>query len=55
MNELIIVVGAGIGGLSAALGLTRKEYSSIVLEQLKLLEELDAGNQTRFIALAGWE
>jgi 3-hydroxybenzoate 6-monooxygenase len=41
----IIVVGGGIGGLAAALGLARKCFSAIVLEKASVLGEIGAGMQ----------
>jgi salicylate hydroxylase len=41
----IVIVGAGIGGLSLALTLARKGFASTVLEQAEHLEETGAGIQ----------
>ena len=41
----ILIAGGGIGGLAAALGLARKGYKSIVLEQAPALGEIGAGIQ----------
>jgi 2-polyprenyl-6-methoxyphenol hydroxylase-like FAD-dependent oxidoreductase len=41
----IIIVGGGIGGLAAALGLARKRFSVIVLEKAPALGEIGAGMQ----------
>jgi 2-polyprenyl-6-methoxyphenol hydroxylase-like FAD-dependent oxidoreductase len=40
-----LIAGGGIGGLAAALGLSRKGYRSIVLEQAPELGEIGAGMQ----------
>lgn len=51
MNEKVgasapfIIVGGGIGGLAAALGLAQKGYRSLVLEQAPELGEIGAGIQ----------
>ncbi|GJL83013.1 MAG: salicylate hydroxylase [marine bacterium B5-7] len=44
-NPPFIVAGGGIGGLAVALGLARKGYPSIVLEQSSRLGEIGAGIQ----------
>src|SRR5690349_10353593 len=44
-NSPILIAGGGIGGLAAALGLARKGYRSIVLEQAPELGEIGAGIQ----------
>jgi len=44
-SRSVIVVGAGIGGLAAALALTRAGYRAAVLEQAARLEEAGAGLQ----------
>ena len=41
----IIVAGAGIGGLTAALALARNGFRVVVLEQAERLEETGAGIQ----------
>ncbi|AIB15931.1 salicylate hydroxylase (plasmid) [Azospirillum argentinense] len=41
----ILIAGGGIGGLAAALGLARKGFRSIVLEQAPALGEIGAGIQ----------
>lgn len=41
----ILIAGGGIGGLAAALGLARRGYASIVLEQAARLAEIGAGIQ----------
>ena len=41
----VIIAGAGIGGLSAALALTRAGYRVTVLEQAPQLQETGAGIQ----------
>ena len=41
----ILIAGGGIGGLSAAYGLARKDYSVIVLEQASQFGEIGAGIQ----------
>jgi salicylate hydroxylase len=42
---VVIVAGAGIGGLTAALALARNGFSVVVLEQAERLEETGAGIQ----------
>ena len=44
-SRSIIIAGAGIGGLTAALALARAGYRSVVLEQAPRLEETGAGIQ----------
>jgi salicylate hydroxylase len=44
-SRIIIIAGAGIGGLSAALMLARSGFRVLVLEQAKRLEETGAGIQ----------
>ncbi len=44
-SQSILIAGGGIGGLAAALGLARKGYRSIVLEQAPELGEIGAGIQ----------
>lgn len=45
LAEHIIVVGAGIGGLTAALGLAKQGFTVVVLEQAPELSEVGAGLQ----------
>src|SRR5438477_6995305 len=44
-SRTIVIVGAGIGGLTAALTLTRAGYRTVILEQAARLEEAGAGIQ----------
>src|SRR3954465_6223245 len=44
-SRSVIVAGAGIGGLTAALTLTRTGYRAVVLEQAARLDEAGAGIQ----------
>src|SRR5882724_7066575 len=44
-SRTIIIAGAGIGGLTAALALTRAGFRAVVLEQAARLEEAGAGIQ----------
>jgi 3-hydroxybenzoate 6-monooxygenase len=44
-SQPILIAGGGIGGLTAALGLAKKGYKSIVLERPPVLGELVAGIQ----------
>jgi len=44
-SRTIVVAGAGIGGLTAALALTRAGYRVVVIEQAPRLEEAGAGIQ----------
>ncbi len=44
-SRTIIIAGAGIGGLTAALALTRAGFRAVVLEQAQRLEEAGAGIQ----------
>src|SRR5256885_13251286 len=44
-SRSIIIAGAGIGGLTAALTLTRAGYRAVILEQAPRLEEAGAGIQ----------
>jgi 2-polyprenyl-6-methoxyphenol hydroxylase-like FAD-dependent oxidoreductase len=44
-TQPFLIAGGGIGGLAAALGLARKGYRSIVLEQARELGEIGAGIQ----------
>jgi salicylate hydroxylase len=41
----VIIVGAGIGGLTAALGLAQRGFHVVVLDQAERLEEIGAGLQ----------
>ena len=57
-SRTIIIAGAGIGGLTAALALARAGYRVVVLEQAPRLEETGAGiqlspNATRVLADLG--
>ena len=57
-SRSIIIAGAGIGGLTAALALARAGYRSVVLEQAARLEEAGAGiqlspNATRVLIALG--
>jgi salicylate hydroxylase len=57
-SRSIVVAGAGIGGLTAALTLTRAGYRAVVLEQTARLEEAGAGiqlspNATRVLSELG--
>ena len=44
-SRTVIVAGAGIGGLTAALALARQGFRAVVIEQSKRLEEIGAGIQ----------
>jgi salicylate hydroxylase len=44
-SRTIVIAGAGIGGLTAALALARAGFRSVVLEQAERLEETGAGIQ----------
>ncbi len=44
-SRIVIVAGAGIGGLTAALALARNGFRVVVLEQAERLEETGAGIQ----------
>src|SRR2546423_2027982 len=44
-SRSIVIAGAGIGGLTAALTLTRAGYRAVILEQAARLEEAGAGIQ----------
>src|SRR6516165_10292554 len=44
-SRTIIVAGAGIGGLTAALALARNGFRALVIEQAERLEETGAGIQ----------
>ncbi len=57
-SRTVIVAGAGIGGLTAALALAAKGFRVVVLEQAERLEEIGAGlqlspNATRILAALG--
>ena len=45
LSRIVIVAGAGIGGLTAALALARNGFRVVVLEQTERLEETGAGIQ----------
>src|ERR1700684_2702461 len=45
MSRTIVVAGAGIGGLTAALALARQGFRIVVLEKAERLEEAGAGIQ----------
>lgn len=54
-SRTILIAGAGIGGLTAALGLARAGYRVVIIEQAPRLEETGAGiqlspNATRVLA-----
>jgi salicylate hydroxylase len=44
-SRTIVVAGAGIGGLTAALALARRSFRVVVLEKAERLEEAGAGLQ----------
>ena len=44
-SRSVVIAGAGIGGLTAAMALTRAGYRAVVLEQAERLEEAGAGVQ----------
>ena len=57
-SRTVIVAGAGVGGLTAALALAAKGFRVVVLEQAERLEEIGAGlqlspNATRILAALG--
>ena len=51
----VIVAGGGIGGITAALALTRRGYSALVLEQAPQLGEIGAGIQLGPNAFAAFD
>ena len=58
MTERIVVAGAGIGGLCAALALIRRGFEVVICEQAAELREVGAGvqlspNGTRVLAALG--
>lgn len=59
-KEHVIIVGAGLGGLTAAIALLKQGFRVTVLEQAPVLGEVGAGvqlssNATRVLALLGLE
>jgi salicylate hydroxylase len=44
-SRTVVIAGAGIGGLTAALTIARHGYRVVVLEQAERLEETGAGIQ----------
>ncbi len=57
-SRTIIIAGAGIGGLTAALALARRGFRAVVLDQAERLEETGAGiqlspNATRILGQLG--
>lgn len=57
-SRTIVIAGAGIGGLTAALALTRVGFRALILEQAQRLEETGAGiqlspNATRVLLALG--
>src|SRR5271155_5392495 len=44
-SRIVIVAGAGIGGLTVSLALARNRFRVVVLEQAERLEETGAGIQ----------
>jgi salicylate hydroxylase len=59
-SRTVVVAGAGIGGMTAALAMARKGFRVVVLEQAGRLEETGAGiqlspNATRIILALGLE
>jgi salicylate hydroxylase len=60
LSRIVVVAGAGIGGLTAALALVRNGFRVVVLEQAERLEETGAGiqltpNATRTLIALGLE
>src|SRR5271165_7519995 len=58
MNRRVIIAGAGIGGLAAALALSQAGFSVVIYERADALEEFGAGlqltpNATRILARLG--
>lgn len=58
MNERILIAGAGIGGLAAALSLQARGFPVVVLEQAPAFKPLGAGiqlspNATRVLLALG--
>jgi len=51
----VIVAGGGIGGITAALALTRRGYAVLVLEQAPQLGEIGAGIQLGPNAFAAFD
>jgi salicylate hydroxylase len=57
-SRTIVIAGAGIGGLTAALALAQRGFRSVVLDQVERLEETGAGiqlspNATRILLALG--
>src|SRR6202521_4126759 len=44
-TRTVVVAGAGIGGLAAAIGLARARFRALVLERADALEDIGAGIQ----------
>ncbi|MCJ9735996.1 FAD-dependent oxidoreductase, partial [Bradyrhizobium sp. PRIMUS42] len=45
LSRTIVIAGAGIGGLTAALALANRGFRIVVLEKAERLEEVGAGLQ----------